>query len=112
MKYFKLALLLSVALLSACNEQPDTIYVKDNFEVDGCSVKYVNHPRLPNFYIARCGETTTESHQYSSGKARYTTANIVVESTVELRKRLEKEESRDKALLKLTEDEKTLLGVK
>lgn len=111
MKYFKLALLLSVVLLSACDPLPAP-YVKQSFDVDGCSVKYIKHSTLPNFYIARCGETTTESHQYSSGKAHYTTANIVVESTSELRKRLEKEEARDKALLKLTEDEKTLLGVK
>lgn len=104
--------LCAVFVLAACQDQPDAIYVKDNFEVDGCTVKYVNHPRLPNFYIARCGTTTTYSHEYSVGKSRAMTANVVAESSDELRKRLASVEAREKAMSKLSDEEKAVLGVK
>lgn len=102
------------ALLVGCNEDghardPE---IRRVFEVDGCQVKYIDPPSLPNFYIARCGNTTTNTWQQSSGKSTTTYATVNVDTTEELRKRLEAAEARDKALAKLTPAERQALGVK
>jgi hypothetical protein len=114
MKYFLLVLAL---MLSACSESDPNApqrqpVIKKTFDVDGCEVKYVEHPYLPNFYIARCGNTVTETWQRRAGKATYTEATVNVNSEEELRNRLTELETRKKALNKLSDEEKKVLGVK
>lgn len=103
-------------MLSACGSNdpsagPPKPFVKAEFEIDGCNVKYVEHPRYPNFYIARCGNTVTNTWQRRAGKATYTEATINVDSEEELRKRLLEVEAKNKALAKLSADEKKALGL-
>jgi uncharacterized lipoprotein YehR (DUF1307 family) len=110
----KLIFLVLPLMLAACNEQgtkrePN---VRNTFEVDGCQVKYIDPPNLPNFYIARCGNTTTNTWQQSSGKSTTTYATVNVDTTDELRKRLADAEARDKAMAKLSAEDKKALGVK
>lgn len=80
-------------------------------EVDGCEVKYIDNPQYPNFYIARCGNTVTNTWQRRSGKTTITEASINVNSEEELRRRLAEVEARNKALKKLSDEDKKLLGV-
>lgn len=110
----KLIILSVAVLLTACNEQgvarePE---IRKTFEVDGCQVKYIDPPSLPNFYIARCGNTTTTTWKQQQGKTSTTYGAINVESADDLRRRLAEVEARDKALAKLTDEEKRALGVK
>lgn len=113
----KILILSSLLVLTACgagdpNAPKPQPVVKKTFEVDGCEVKFVEHPSLPNFYIARCGKTVTETWQHRSGKTTQTKATINVDSADELRNQLKAVEARDKALAKLSDEEKKLLGVK
>lgn len=110
----KLLFMVPCFLLAACG--PDgpgnPPYVKSEFEIDGCQVKYVYHPSMPNFYIARCGNTTTTTWQKQQGKSTVTEASINVDNADDLRNRLATVEARDKALAKLTADERKALGIK
>lgn len=114
MKY--LLLIITLALTACVDSDPNAPkpqpVVKRTFDVDGCEVKYIEHPHLPNFYIARCGKTVTETWQRQSGKSRITEATINVDSEEELRNRLAELETRKKALNKLSDEEKKVLGVK
>jgi hypothetical protein len=112
MKYF---LVLFVLMLTACDSDPNSlrnqIRVKTSFEVDGCDVKYVQHPSYPDFYIARCGNTVTNTWQRRVGKSYTTEASINVNDEQELRNRLSEIETKNKALAKLSAEEKKALGV-
>jgi len=111
----KLIFLVLPLLLAACNDpnapkrEPN---VRNTFEVDGCQVKYIDPPNLPNFYIARCGNTTTATWQQSNGKSTTTYGSVTVDTTDELRKRLADAEARDKALAKLSPEDRKALGIK
>jgi hypothetical protein len=109
----KIIFLVLPLLLSACNESAGREpIIRNTFEVDGCEVKYVDPSGLPNFYIARCGGTNTVTWQERSGKSTTTRATVNVDSADDLRKRLGEVEARDKALAKLTPEERKALGVK
>lgn len=110
---YKLSILTAMLMLTACGAEGarDPI-VKHTFEVDGCQVKYVDPPNLPNFYIARCGNTSTTTWRQQQGKTTTTYGAINVESADELRKRLDEVEARDKALSKLSDADKKALGLK
>jgi hypothetical protein len=101
-------------MLAACNETGHTREpnIRNTFEVDGCQVKYIDPPNLPNFYIARCGNTVTNTWQQSNGKSTTTYATVNVDTTDELRKRLAESEALDKALSKLSSEDKKALGIK
>lgn len=109
----KLIFLIVAVMLTACEAQthrePQITRV---FEVDGCEVKYIDPPNLPNFYIARCGNTTTTTWKQQQGKSTTTYGAITVESTADLRKRLAESEARDKAMAKLSPEDKQALGIK
>jgi hypothetical protein len=85
--------------------------VKKVHQIDGCEVKYVDNPYGPNFYIARCDGTVTNTWQRQNGKSQTTEATINVNSEAELRKRLAEIEARNKALAKLSDAEKKVLGL-
>ena len=113
--YKLITLIASVMALTACkendpNRQPN---VRNTFQADGCEVKYIDPPGLPNFYIARCGNTTTTTWQQSNGKSTTTYAAVTVDASADdLRKRLAEVEARDKALAKLSAEDKKALGIK
>ncbi len=110
----KLLFLVLTLLLAACDEHGSTRapITRNEFEVDGCQVKYMDPPNLPNFYIARCDGTSTMTWQERSGKSTITRATVNVDSADDLRKRLSEVEARDKALAKLTPEEQKALGIK
>jgi hypothetical protein len=115
MKY--LALIFMALTLTGCgdsdpNAPKPMLAVKKVHQIDGCEVKYVDNPYGPNFYIARCGETVTNTWQRQSGKTQVTEATINVNSEAELRKRLAEIEARNKALAKLSDAEQKALGLK
>jgi DNA transposition AAA+ family ATPase len=113
MKYFVIVLTL---MLTACGE-PDPnapkpmLSVKRVHNIDGCEVKWIDNPYGANFYIARCGDTVTNTWQRQSGKTQITEATINVNSEQDLRKRLAEIEARNKALAKLSAEEKKALGL-
>jgi hypothetical protein len=107
-----LALVSASALLTGCNENRDRTVGNVEYEIkaDGCVVKAIDNPKGPNFFIAKCpaaSETTT--YQYQQGKTTRPLATVVTSD--DLRNQLAEVEAKEKALSKLTETEKKLLGV-
>lgn len=83
---------------------------------DGCEVKYVDRGyRDSSFYIAKCGNTSTATHNYTekSGKNTVHRRSTVITQEIE---KLEAEKAeavtKEKALEKLNPEEKKLLGIK
>ena len=112
MKYI-LLLAAVVFLLSGCNENRDRTIGTVEYEVkaEGCTVKYIDNPKGHNFFIAKCpAESETTTWRQQSGKSSYSTANVVTSEN--LRTQLAEVEAKEKALSKLTDEEKKLLGVK
>jgi len=113
MKYLVIVLAL---MLTACGD-PDPnapkpmLAIKRVHQIDGCEVKWIDNPYGANFYIARCGDTVTNTWQRQNGKSQVTEATINVNSEAELRKRLLEIEARNKALAKLSAEEKKALGL-
>jgi hypothetical protein len=108
-------MVVSLSLLACGEPDPNApkpmLAVKKVHNIDGCEVKYIDNPYGPNFYIARCGETVTNTWQRQSGKSQITEATINVNSEQELRKRLAEIEAKNKALAKLSPEEKKALGL-
>lgn len=107
-----LALVATSALLTGCNENRDRTTGIAEYEVqaEGCTVKYIDNPKGYNFFIAKCpaaSETTT--YLRPQGKSSVPTATVMTSES--LRKQLAEVEAKEKALLKLTDEEKKLLGV-
>lgn len=100
-------------LLSGCNENRDRTVGVSEYEInaDGCTVKYIDNPRGHNFFIAKCpaaSETTT--YMRPQGKSSVPTATVMTSD--DLRKQLAEVEAKEKALAKLSVQEKVLLGIK
>ena len=110
MKFKIILFVISVLLFSGCDKIGST-HIRKTIEIDGCTVKYVYNVDGPDFYIARCGDTTTTTWQEQSGKQTITRATINVNDAESLRNRLSEIEARDKALAKLTAEERKILGV-
>lgn len=115
MKYI-LLLCAVVFLLSGCNENRDRTVGFPEYEInaEGCTVKYIDNPKGYNFFIAKCpAQSETTTYQRPSGKAHYPTATIATTEQVKnLRDQLEIAEAKEKALNKLSEVERRLLGIK
>ena len=105
----------SLTLLACGDPDPNApkpmLAVRKVHNIDGCEVKYIDNPHGPNFYIARCGDTITNTWQRQNGRSQITEATINVNSETELRKRLAEIETRNKALAKLSDAEKKALGL-
>ena len=106
MKYLLAAI---VVLLSGCkqvgNGEP---FVQYQVEAEGCIVKYIDNPKGYNFFIAKCpAESESVTHQRPKHGPEAT-----VVTSVDLRKQLAEIEAKEKALAKLSDEEKKLLGVK
>jgi hypothetical protein len=112
------------ALLTACGGRTDeqAKAMLSNPEInnvgnfDGCDVKYVDRGyHAYSFYIARCNNTTTATRNYTeqSGKTTVNRRSTVITQEIE---KLEAEKSaaiaKEKALEKLSPEEKKLLGIK
>ena len=100
-------------LLSGCNESRDrtTGFAEYEVQAEGCTVKYIDNPKGYNFFIAKCpaaSETTT--YLRPQGKSSVPTATVMTSET--LRTQLAEVEAKEKALAKLTIQEKVLLGIK
>ena len=100
-------------LLAGCNENRDrTTGIADyELKAEDCVVKYIDNPRGHNFFIAKCpAASETISWQQQQGKSSYTTSTVMTSES--LRIKLAEVEAKEKALAKLTDEEKKLLGVK
>lgn len=113
-----------VFLLSGCSQRTDeqAQAMLTNPEInfvgvyDGCEVKYVDRGyQVRSFFIAKCGNTTTTTRNYSeqSGKTTVFRRSTVITQEIE---KLEAEKAaaltKENALSKLSDEEKKLLGVK
>ena len=83
---------------------------------DGCEVKFIDRGYHNfSFYIAKCGNTTTTTRNYTeqSGKTTVNRRSTVIAQEIQ---KLETEKaaavSKERALEKLSPEEKALLGVK
>jgi hypothetical protein len=119
------ALLIVTALgLTACggrtDEQAKAMLsnpdVNDVGTFEGCEVKFIDRGyHAYSFYIARCGNTTTTTRNYTvqSGKTTVNRRSTVIAEEIQ---KLEAEKAaavtKEKALEKLSPEEKALLGVK
>jgi hypothetical protein len=111
-------------VLSACgsrtDEQAKALLSNPEISIvgkfDGCEVKFVDRGyHSYSFYIARCDNTTTTTRNYTeqSGKTTVNRRSTVIAQEIE---KLEAEKAaavaKEKALEKLSPEEKKLLGVK
>ena len=99
--------------LAGCNENRDrTVGIADyEIKAEDCVVKYIDNPKGHNFFIAKCpAASETISWQQQQGKSSYTTATVV--TSERLRTQLAEVEAKEKALAKLSIQEKVLLGIK
>ena len=98
----------AAAGLSGCKEENSDPVSRYQVEADGCIVKYIDNPKGYNFFIAKCpAASETITHQRPKHGPEAT-----VMTSVELRKQLAEVEAKERALAKLSDEEKKLLGVK
>ena len=123
MKYI-LLLAAIVFLLSGCGgrtrEQAQAMITNPDVNFvgvyDGCEVKFIDRGyHDQSFFIAKCGDTTTLTRNYTEkqGKSTVNRRSTVITQEIE---KLEAEKSaviaKERALSKLTIEEKKALGVK
>jgi hypothetical protein len=112
MKYV-LLLAAVVFLLSGCKEEnrDRTVgLIEYEIKADGCTIKAIDNPKGPNFFIAKCpAESETVTYPYRQGKVTTPLATVV--TSEDLRTKLKEVEAKEKALAKLSDEEKKLLGV-
>jgi hypothetical protein len=106
-----LALVSASALLTGCNENRDrTVGVTDyEIKAEDCVVKYIDNPKGYNFFIAKCpAASETITYRRPQGKSSVPTATVMTSES--LRMQLAEVEAKERALAKLTSEEKKLLG--
>lgn len=113
MKY--IMMLLGLALLAGCEENPKLANPSkiDLGVVDGCIVKYIDRgERNDSFFLAKCGNTTTTTSNYTTSRGKSVAFHRTTAVTVEeLNKEIIELSAKRDALSKLTDEEKKLLGV-
>lgn len=78
---------------------------------DGCVTKFVNRGRTDNsFYLAKCGNTTTTSQQYSSGRSTVTNISIT-QQIDQLQSQADELRLKQEAIKKLSPEERKALGI-
>ena len=89
------------------------IRVERTFDVDGCHVVEYNPPSVRNFYIAKCGPTTTVTNTISTGKHSSAQVASITHQSPEVLEEAKKivEERRNKVLQKLSSEDKKVLGI-
>lgn len=114
----KLIFIAIVTLMVGCDSTPDpkmtNPVVIDIGTFDDCRVKYIDRGELyNNFYLAKCGNTTTSTQIYSIGKSTAVKTVIVDESSIEdLENKLATLKRKEAALAKLSEEDKVAIGIK
>jgi hypothetical protein len=123
MKYI-LLLTSVVFLLSGCGgrttEQAQAMLTNPDINFvgvyEGCEVKFIDrgfHDR--SFYIAKCGDTATLTNNYTEKQGKSTVnrrSTVITQEIEKLQKEKSIVETKEKALSKLSDEEKKLLGVK
>ncbi len=83
---------------------------------EGCEVKYVDRGyQTKSFYIAKCGSTTTATRNYNeqSGKTTvFRSSTVITQELEKLQAEKAAAETKERALEKLSLEEKKLLGIK
>ena len=110
MKFKIVLFIISTLLFSGCDIGTST-HITKTVEIDGCIVKYVYYADGPDFFIARCDGTTTTTWQERSGKQIITRSAIHANDAESLKIRLSEIEARDKALSKLSPEDRKALGL-
>ena len=87
------------------NREPVVQY---EVEAEGCVVKYIDNPKGYNFFIAKC-PAASEVTTHLRGKSG---PGVTVVTSENLRKQLAEVEAKERALSKLSADERKLLGLK
>jgi hypothetical protein len=120
----KVICILAAVLLVGCNQRTDEQAkamlsnpdINDMGTFDGCEVKFVDRGyHNYSFYIARCGNTSTLTRNYTeqSGKTTVNRRSTTIAQEID---RLEAEKAaavaKERALEKLTPEEKKVLGIK
>lgn len=111
----KFSIVVAVAAIALVGCQDD--YKKNNpvvgapIYVDGCEVKYIDRgDSYYSFYIAKCGDTSTTSRRYTSGKSSRN--SVVITQEIDALQAEQKEAKlKEAAVGKLTEEERKVLGV-
>jgi len=118
------ALLAASALLTGCgartDEQAKEMLTNPDINFvgvyEGCEVKYVDRGyQIKSFYIAKCGNTNTVTQNYNeqSGKTTVFRRSTVITQEIEkLQAEKAVAETKEKALSKLSNEDKKLLGIK
>jgi hypothetical protein len=120
----KVICILAAVLLVGCSERTDdqakemlanpAINLVGIYE--GCEVKYVDRGyQSKSFYIAKCGNTTTFTRNYTeqSGKTTVFRRSTVITQEIEkLQAEKAGAEAKERALEKLTPTERAALGIK
>jgi hypothetical protein len=83
---------------------------------DGCEVKYIDRGyHDQSFYIAKCGDTTTLTRNYTEKQGKSTVdrrSTVITQEIEKLQKEKATAETKEKALEKLSAAEKQVLGIK
>jgi hypothetical protein len=101
----------SAAGIAGCSDQQQRNrepVVQYEVEAEGCVVKYIDNPKGYNFFIAKC-PAASEVTTHSRGKSG---PGVTVVTSENLRKQLAEVEAKERALAKLSADERKLLGLK
>lgn len=113
-----IAAIVATLFLTACDPASVTEHklhpeVSDVGTFDGCEVKYVNRGyRDDSFFLAKCGDTATQTSIYAQGKttARVTSITQQINTLNAEKQALEKVEAdRQSALKKLSPEERAAL---
>lgn len=108
---------LAVLVLTGCKDEDALMKnpeIQSIGEFNGCQVQYVNRGYASNsFYIANCGNANAVTWMQPSGKSQIQRSVITINGEIE---KLQNEkaaiETKEKALGKLTPEEKKALGIK
>ena len=118
------ALVAASSLLTGCGQRTDeeakallsTPAVNFVGVYEGCEVKYVDRGyQIRSFYIAKCGNTTTATRNYTeqSGKSTvFRSSTVITQELDKLQAEKAAAETKERALEKLTPTERAALGIK
>jgi major membrane immunogen (membrane-anchored lipoprotein) len=118
------ALLVASALLTGCGSRtdeqakamltnPDIVNVGT---YDGCEVKFIDRGyQTQSFYLAKCNNTTTVTHNWMQQNGKSTTfrrSTVITQEIEKLQAEKTAAETKEKALEKLSAEERAALGIK
>jgi len=121
MKKLKIAAVLTIILaIAGCDDgviaaKKMNPVITNIGDFDGCNVKYVDRGYTSDsFFMAKCGDTVTQSNTYQSGKTSQRMMTItqkINDLTAERAALVKEEEAKQAALAKLSVQDQTALGI-